>query len=200
MPEFTLKNTRYCLLTYSQTDPNFQHDAILNVATLNKAECLIARELHGDGGTHYHALLHWERPFTTRSTRIFDVCGHHPNILRVGKTPWVAFDYCIKDGDIVAGGLERPAEEEETTTGQHKSDWDFICDAPDRETFFERLRSGAPRQLVCSFPSITKYADWKYRRDTLEYRHPEDFTFNLDSHPDLRDWTDDNLRGGITGR
>lgn len=107
---------KYGLLTYAQSeglDPFRVSDHLSSLG----AECIVGREDHAAGGTHLHAFFMFSRKFQSRNTRIFDVDGHHPNILGGRKTPDQMFDYATKDGDIVAGGLERPSEEVRKTSG-----------------------------------------------------------------------------------
>ena len=103
MPSFLLKDARFVLLTYSQTPANFDYWSIVDTFAGLKAECLVAKEQHQDGGDHYHVFVDFGRKFSTRVDTAFDVTGCHPNIAKCGKTPWLAFDYCCKDGNILAG-------------------------------------------------------------------------------------------------
>jgi len=196
---FVVKNVKYLLLTYAQVGEDFDFEAIVELATTLGAECIIGREQHADGGTHYHAFLEFGSFFSTRSSRRFDLGGKHPNIAQVGRTPWVAYDYAIKDGDVVAGGAERPRDGRLSSGGPggNADDWRYILDAECRDDYFVRLRERAPRSLACNFPSLCKYADWRWRRTVNQYAHPPGLDFALTDLPDLSEWVDDNTRGGI---
>ncbi|UJO02113.1 Rep [Molossus molossus associated gemykibivirus 1] len=98
---------RYALLTYAQCGDLDPHRIVQLLSEMG-AECIIGRENHADGGIHLHAFVDFGREYSTRNARCFDVEGHHPNVLPGKKTPEKMFDYATKEGDVVAGGLERP--------------------------------------------------------------------------------------------
>ena len=90
------------LLTYAQCDDldPFELTIILDRWELSAS----LEERITLTGIHLHAFAMWERQFETRNVRLFDVDGCHPNIAVIKRTPEAAFDYAIKDGDVVAGG------------------------------------------------------------------------------------------------
>lgn len=184
---FVVKNAKYILLTYAQAD-NVDPWNILATLTELGAECIIGRERHVDGGIHYHVFCDFGRQFSTRNGSAFDVDGKHPNIEKVNRTPWHSFDYATKDGDIVCGGAERPPERDVSQPNQSQESWAEVVNAASRHEFFLLLEQRFPRYLVCSYPSIAKYADWKYREVPLDYHHPEDFAFQLEGYGALDDW------------
>lgn len=190
---FFIKDAKYILLTYPQIPENVQDHfpwGIVNACSTKGAECLVARERHQDGGIHFHAFVDWGgRRYSSRDTRGFDVSGHHPNITKVGKTPRKAWDYVTKDGDIVAGGAQMPTEEATSS----ENIWEYIISAESRDDFYSRMRERAQRYLICSYPSIAKYADWRYQDSPEPYRNPEGWTFQLQAYPSLPEWVRDNL-------
>lgn len=199
--DFLVRNAKYLFLTYPQIpdDDDFYWGVLDQISSLD-AECIIGRERHSDGGLHLHVLCQWIRSggFSTRNARAFDFRGRHPNIERVGRTPWKVWDYACKDGDIVAGGLARPSEESSgeggsAWEGEYTSKWAYIADAATKSEFFDRLLAEDPRAFACSYSSIAKFADWKYKPAAQEYCSPADFEFNLDGYPELRAWVDDTL-------
>jgi len=196
---FFVKNVKYLLLTYAQAGENFNYEAIVDLCVELRAECIIGRELHSTGGTHYHAFLEFESPFSTRNARRFDIDGRHPNVAQVGHTPWVAYDYAIKDGDIVAGGAARPGEGgvQHDRRRDDNGDWGWILSAESRDEYFVRLRERAPRALACNFPSLCKYADWRWKHTAAKYSSPQGLQFEGENMSPLLDWVDDNTRGGI---
>jgi len=202
MAPFTLKDAKYCLVTYSQVPEDFDPWQILQRISELSAECIISKELHEDGGIHYHAFIDFGRKFSTRDTRAFDVCGRHPNIEKVGKTPWKAFDYVIKDGEVCYGGAERPVEGHNSDDGERgQAKWAEIVEAEDRSDFLERVRRLDPRALVCNWGNIVKYLDHHFPEFPQDERRVETFAgFNLDPYPGMLDWVDENLRGGVQGR
>lgn len=201
---FTVRNAKYLLLTYAQVPNDIQPifgDAVVSHLCSLSAECIVGRECHADGGIHFHVFVEFERPYTTRTTTAFDIHGRHPNIEKVTKTPWVAYDYATKDGDVVAGGCIRPAE----TGGlsgipggdSGSNDWGWIIEAESRDEFLRRISTTKPRDLVCSFGQITRYADWKYAPAPVEYETPAQYQWRLDDHPELGHWVENELAGAI---
>lgn len=185
---FVIKS-RYALITYAQSDGLDPFD-VVNALSAVGAECIIGREAHSDGGTHLHAFVDFGRKFQSRRQDVFDVAGFHPNIQASLRNPQAAYDYAIKDGDVVAGGLERPNGVKATGA---TIDYDQIFMAPTREEFFETVRSLAPRLLLANFTSLEKYADWHYRVDPEPYRPNPEHVFNTTQFPELGEWVDEYL-------
>lgn len=178
---------RYALLTYSQCGDLDPFEVSNALSTLG-AECIIGRELHGDGGTHLHAFLDFGRKRRFRNQATFDVHGCHPNIVRSRGQPWDGYDYAIKDGDVVAGGLARP--EQPTVSGHSRKErWADIITAGTRDEFFARVRELDPERLVTCFTQICKFADWEYAEAPEEYCTPAG-TFDLGGYPELVEWND----------
>lgn len=187
--------SKHVLLTYAQCgdlDPFSVNDHLGSIG----AECIIGREDHADGGIHLHAFAMWERQFETRNVRLFDVDGCHPNVSPVRRTPETAYDYAIKDGDVVAGGLERPSGNSVASTG---GKWADIIAAPTRDEFFARLAELDPRALCVSFGNLRTYADWKYRPDPAEYATPAGIRFDTSRAPQLDGWCRSNLERHVIG-
>ena len=182
---------QYALLTYAQCG-DLDPWAIVELFTTLSAECIIGREHHEDGGIHLHCFVDFGRVFRSRRKDLFDVAGRHPNVQHVGRTPWVAYDYCIKDGDVVAGGADRPLERGDKLS---KTDeiWSIIMAAEDRDEFFRLCKQLAPAKLATSFNSISAFADWKYQMVPEPYRHPEGIAFIQDRVGPLDRWAKENL-------
>lgn len=163
-------HARYGLITYSQCGDLDPWRVVDKFAELS-AECIIGRETHSDGGVHLHVFVDFGRKRRFRDARKFDVDGMHPNIESSRGTPWDGFDYCIKEGDIVAGGLERPSQGGPSVSG-NDTIWAEAAHIEDREQFFEFLRQNMPKALITNFTQIVKYADWQYRIGEVEYTPP----------------------------
>lgn len=173
MPSFAC-NARHFLITYSQCG-DLSEWSVLDLFTELGAECIIAREEHADLGLHLHVFVDFGRKFRSRKTDIFDVDGRHPNIQRSWGTPEKGYDYAIKDGDIVAGGLERP-------DGIHGSGktfdlWSQIAGAADRGEFWRLCEELDPKSMCCSFGQLQKFADWRFADIPAEYESPSGFDF-----------------------
>ena len=161
------------------------------------AECIVGRESHVDGGVHLHAFFLFERKFESRNVRIFDVDGHHPNVVRGYSAPEKGWNYATKDGDVVAGGLECPVRKEVSRDG---GVWAEIILSETREEFFEACKVLAPRALLCSFTSLRTYADWRYRPEPVQYEHPSGLSFDTTAYPELDAWVSHSLEGSRTGK
>lgn len=173
MPSFHC-NARYFLITYAQCGDLSEWD-VLDLFVRLGAECIIARENHQTLGVHLHVFVDFGRKFRSRKTDVFDVHGRHANIQPSRGTPEKGYDYAIKDGDVVAGGLERP--EGRVGSGKNFDLWTQITDAEDRETFWSLVQELDPKSLCCSFGQLQKYADWKYTPTPPVYESPGGFTF-----------------------
>lgn len=187
---------KYGLLTYAQCGDLDPFRVVDRLGDLG-AECIVGRETHEDGGLHLHAFFMFERKFSTRDVRIFDVDGKHPNVVRGWGTPEKGWDYATKCGDVVGGGLERPGGEGVSKSGEP---WATILLSGSRDEFFDACARLAPRALLCSFTSLKCYADWKYRADPEPYSHPENLELSTEGFPELGQWVQQNLgRPGDSG-
>lgn len=188
-------SAKYGLFTYAQCgtlDPL----AVVNHFASLRSECIIGREAHADGGIHLHAFAMWESTFQTRDARKFDVLGCHPNVVRGHGTPEKGYDYAIKDGDVVGGGLERPSGDGVDKAG---SKWTEIISAETAEQFWDNVSRLDPRALCCSFVSLEKFVAWKYRPLPTQYATPAGITFETGRLDRLPGWVEDNLGGNVVG-
>lgn len=96
---FQAKNA---FLTYPRAEAIESKDALLQflLGIGNASKVLVAKELHEDGGIHYHACVEFPRKFQSRDVRVFDFMGCHPNIDSPRSLKSVLI-YCIKEGDYV---------------------------------------------------------------------------------------------------
>lgn len=187
---------KYGLFTYAQCDDLDPFAVVDHFASL-RAECIIGREDHADGGHHLHAFVMWERRFETTSTRKFDVAGRHPNISPGYGTPEQGWDYAVKDGDVVAGGLERPGGNSVDKSG---AKWSEIVAADTAEDFWRTVRQLDPRALCISFPALQKFVEWNYRTDPAEYASPAGIQFDISGSPGLDGWCGANLDASVIGK
>jgi len=188
---------RYALLTYAQCG-DLDPWRVSNRLTELGAECIVARENHVDGGSHLHVFVDFGRRFRSRSAAVFDVGHYHPNIEPTYHDPKSGYDYAVKEGEIVAGGLEPPDEATRVERGKH-FDWDQAVEATNRDDFFALLARGAPKNLILNFPAIQKFADWKFNPKPVEYVSPEG-TFSLAEYPELQGWVERELEVSPGGK
>lgn len=186
---------RYALLTYAQCGDLDPFAVVNHLAELG-AECIIGRENHSDGGLHLHAFVDFGRKYRTRNTRAFDVEGCHPNVSPSRGTPEEGYDYAIKDGDVVAGGLERPAGSGLASNGDV---WPEIINAKDESEFWSLCESLAPRALVTQFTQLRAFAAWKFPPIRVPYETPEGIIIDTSWVAELDSWVRDNLKSSQTG-
>lgn len=187
---------RYGLLTYSQS-PGLDPFRIVELLSKLGAECIVGRELHEDGGTHYHAFFMFNSEFRTRNPRVFDIDEYHPNILRGRKTPEQMFDYATKDGEIVAGGLERP-QPRPSATADSDSFWRDVFAAETREETLRVARESNVGLFGRYFFQVRAIAESKAVQNPLDYVSPPELAWELRPYPELSDWCETYLgrRGG----
>lgn len=190
---------KYGLLTYAQCGDLDPWKVSNHLSGLG-AECIVGRESHADGGIHLHVFFMFNKIFQSRNERIFDVDGRHPNIEKGRGTPEIGWDYATKDGDICAGGLERPPDSPASKKEQELADVAALHDCQTKDEFYEAARQVYGRRFFTSFTSLRTYADWKFRPVKEEYVHPPDITFDVDdivgTNTDafLADWWETNVR------
>jgi len=189
---------RYALITYAQCADLDAFAVSDHFSTLG-AECIIGRESHADLGTHLHAFIDFGKQFRSRNTRIFDVGGCHPNIEQSRGQPWVGYDYAIKDGDVVAGGLGRPAESGGDRLQSSHDRWTEITSAKSSDEFWRLLAELDPCAMVRSFTQCRAYAEHRYRVSRDPYCTPEEVEFDTSGMEELSDWVTRNLRGYSPG-
>lgn len=199
MPAF-YANFRYVLLTYAQCG-DLDGFAVMDMLSALEAECIIGREHHADGNYHLHAFVDFGRKFRSRRSDVFDVEGCHPNITPSRGKPGSGYDYAIKDGDVICGGLERPSDGGSEVEGKSAA-YHEIAAAENEDEFWDLVRRLVPRDLLLSYPSLRRYADNQFKRTVAEYEHPVNLTFEGGAVSDLSEWRDENISNisGTLGR
>lgn len=180
---------KYALLTYAQCGDLCGQLVCDHLGTLG-AECIVARERHSDGGYHLHVFAEWERQFRSRRPDVFDVGGHHPNILPSRGTPEKGYDYAIKDGDVVAGGLARPSG---NSLGPSGDKWAVIADSGSEEEFWRNVRRLDPKALCTNYPALRKYADSQFAADRDWYEVPPGLQYTSGVISDLAAWAEGSI-------
>lgn len=188
---------KYGILTFPQCGPGLDPFAIVNMFAQLGAECIVGREHHADGGIHLHSFFMFEHKFRSGNVSVFDVAGHHPNLLTGHSTPEKMWDYATKDGDIVAGGLERPSGVRVPRTS---SPWHDIILCETREEFYSMCARLDPKSLCCSFGSLEKYADWRYRPEPTPYDPPQEVSYDTSAFFGLDEWVSGNVHSEPVGR
>lgn len=110
MPRFQGKTF---LLTYAQAERIETKEALHEwLLSYFPGKLITCREVHQDGGVHYHAVIQFNTRQDFRDERRFDFQGHHPNIVVV-RAPTRAVDYVAKDGDYINMGFTINAQRED---------------------------------------------------------------------------------------
>jgi len=187
---------KYGLLTYAQSDGLDPFRIVEHLSNLG-AECIVGRELHDDGGTHYHAFFMFDRKFQSRNPRVFDIDSYHPNILRGRKTPRAMYDYACKDGDICGGGLE-PPDEGKGTSKNNDEFWTAVFDAETKDETLRSARESGVSLLGRYYFQVRAIAESKAIRSPLDYVCDDTLEWELGPYPELSDWCASYLgrRGG----
>lgn len=193
MPAFVI-NSRYVLLTYAQCGELDEWSVSNHLSTLG-SECIIGREDHSTGGTHLHAFCDFGKKFRSRRADIFDVDGHHPNVVPSRGSPERGYDYAIKDGNVVAGGLARPSECRAVSNGDK---WGQIVSAESESEFWSLVEQLDPKALATNFSNLKKFCDWRFAASPEVYISPAGIGFEYGDLHELPAWRDANL-GQIVG-
>uniref|UniRef100_A0A8E7G1E4 Replication-associated protein n=1 Tax=Ficedula parva Genomoviridae sp. TaxID=2814952 RepID=A0A8E7G1E4_9VIRU len=193
---------QHFLLTYAHTEgrdgkPPLDPFRVVEVIGGHGAECIVARELYPTGdGFHFHVFVSFDRRFRSRKADVFDVDGYHPNVEPSRKNAVGGFDYATKDGEIIAGGLERPSGiGGRRSANRDEVVWGQITTAETRDEFWSLCDELDPKSLVCNFPALARFADWKFRPVKVPYTTP-DGVFDLADYECLTEWRDNVLFGG----
>lgn len=166
-----------------------------------RAECIIGRELHEDGGIHLHAFVDFNRQFSSRTTSVFDVGGCHPNISKSRGTPQKGYDYAIKDGDVCAGGLGRPDDTLGSGANATDTKWRTITMAENPDHFWELCFELVPEHVVRSHTSLRKYCEWKFAPVDPEYTSPGGVWIDASAVAGINEWIlQADLGSGALGR
>ncbi len=198
-------NAQHFLLTYAHVEghdgkPELDPFRIVELLGAKGAECIVAREVYPNGeGFHFHVFCSFERNFRSRKTDVFDVDGYHPNIEPSRKNAAGGFDYATKDGDIVAGGLDRPSRTRgRTGTTGATATWGEITAAETADEFWRLCEELDPKSMVCNFPALSKFAEWRFRPIPVPYSSP-DGVFDTTNYPVIEQWRSD-VFDGYSGR
>lgn len=182
-------NSRYVLLTYAQSGDLSEWSVLDHISSLG-AECIIGREDHADEGTHLHVFCDFGRKFRSRRRDAFDVDGRHPNIAPSRGRPQLGWDYAVKDGNVVAGGLPRPG-----SGGLPKVEniWSEIVGAESRIEFLKLVQRLDPKSFVLRHRELLDYADRYFAEPIEPYVGPNGISFELGMVPELVGWREQSL-------
>lgn len=184
---------RFCILTYSQTPPDFDPSAIVRILHSSCRGCIVARESHMDGGTHYHAFVDYGTPRDWTNSRRWDVLGVHPNVKPVSRTPYNAYAYVGKDKNIIhecftEANRPRPRGSTSNAGRNRKRAWAEIANAPNKDEFFASCKALDPRSFITCFGNVSRYADYAFPDLRRQYESPTGITIDLSGYGQLREY------------
>lgn len=188
MTTFKFSN-RYVLLTYAQSGDLSEWAVLEHISGLG-AECIIGREDHAVEGTHLHVFCDFGRKFQSRRLDVFDVEGRHPNIVPSRGRAEFGWDYAVKDGNVVAGGLGRPGS---GGLPSAPNKWSEIVGAESRDEFLRLVQELDPKSFVLRHRELLDYADRYYAEQREPYVGPDGVEFDLGMVPELATWRGESL-------
>jgi hypothetical protein len=124
----------------------------------------MGRETHKDGSDHFHVLLDFGRKRHIRDLSKFECGGKHGNVQSCRNVQAVR-DYIGKESEPVSYG--------EAIGGSKSSDLrNLIHASSDSKEFIKTLVEFDPRMLICSYPSIVRFATDHFRNHCTPYKSP----------------------------
>jgi len=203
--------SRYFLLTYAQSGRDWPHGDLVKLCETLGAKHHIARERHEDGGYHFHALLDFERKFETENVHRFCVGQARPgsarscpgqthcNILPVPRTPYNAWDYVGKYGDLVSSDLDRPLARGPNTSRDDM--WTGSLALADKGQFLEDIKKHSPRDWCLFNNAIKNTANDMFGLDKAQpdmpNLAPRGLIIHWDRYPTVREWVLGSLPNGV---
>lgn len=164
---------RKAFMTYSRADAIEDKQLLFDhLITLNHVvSVIVAKELHQDGGTHYHCVVAFDRKVDIRDERYFDFEGVHPNIQTVRRIKDV-LAYVTKGGDYVCLGFDVNVG---TSIVQMVQE---AADLPSREQALQNIMARGGDRALKLFNQVDNYLAVIQKPSTLYqplYRFPDNF-------------------------
>lgn len=130
--------------------------------------CIISKELHQDGKTHYHAYVRFEPKCDSTNARIFDVAGVHPNIRYDLMKSRNIVDYVTKDGDCLYDNILP----DEAAAGKKKKQEVMrealeLARSGDVNAALNLVRDHDPAGYMQRFPAIQAALQAEYNRHAI---------------------------------
>lgn len=191
MPPARLNGQRF-FLTYAQSE-NLSTEAISDFLQShpNFDWSETVRELHRDGGVHFHAVVAYKKR-VQRLTSSFDLDGRHPNILvtRRGKQLRDRRLYLRKDlgegEDVTARGTPPDLEEAERLSWS-----DCLTTSTTQEDFLEAIRVHYTKEYILYQDAIRAFASTHFNAPSNYVNPYADNTWFVPR--ELEDWVENVL-------
>lgn len=158
-------------LTYPQC--TLSHEDLFNhLKTLHYDKrlerLLVAKELHADGGIHFHCFLGFAERFQTRRADYFDYQSHHPNTQCV-RSPTAVTRYCCKDGEWFSEQRSPGNDDWYNWPVIVKRTWKEAYEAETEEEFRSIIASVSPRKAILYSQQIDRYAAKRFKTAIPDY-------------------------------
>lgn len=202
---------RYFLLTYAQAGDNWPVAELTALLGLVGAKCRIGKEHHQDGGAHYHAFVDFGHKYEFENVHRFCVGPKRPgstsncigqthcNILPIRRTPFHAFDYAGKDGNVLYEDVTRPPARGAGASRDDK--WAGSLQLATKNEFLEDLKNHSPRDWVLYYKQIEAAADRVFGKHSQPPNLPDPsigLTIHWNRYPEVKHWVLCNLRSPIS--
>lgn len=163
------------LITYAQCNGvQFSCDSIadyINGKDPTPEYVEVGRELHADGGTHFHVYVAFPSRFRGNMFA-FDFHGKHPNVRTVKRGAnhtQRAREYIRKEGlELCSRGVPAPF------SAEGKCDpWSAALTQPDAESFLAHMRDKCPKEYILRYHDLVAFAQFHFNAPS-DYVSPYD--------------------------
>lgn len=196
---------RYFMFTTSQSGYDWPYQRLIDICEALGAKHKISRELHTDGGYHFHAFVDFERKFEFENPHKFCVgepsgrprgecpVKTHCNILPITRTPFNTWDYVAKYGDVVSSNCDRPVARGSNVTRDDM--WTGSLALANKSEFLKDIRKHSPRDAVLFNKQITAFAHATFDnpQPDLPSINEEGVYIHWERYPQIRKWVVRNL-------
>lgn len=200
---------RYFLFTIAQSGYDWPYERFIERVEAAGAKHHISRERHEDGGYHFHCFVDFERKFDFENIHRFCVgppqddpsrkcpTKNHCNILPITKTPFHAWDYAGKYGDVLSSNCERPRARGPNVTRDDL--WTGSLAQTDKTQFLKDVSNHSPRDFVLFHSQISNFADSKWNSISAKLPRVEEDGIHIhwERYPEARRWVLENLSDPI---
>lgn len=185
---------KHILLTYSQTPEDFDWKKIRDLVHKLGGKCRIGKERHKDGNPHFHAFCEHRTRFQFRDSAKLNVDGNRCNIKQIKATPWIAWAYALKEGDVMCDELpEEPRGRRPKQEGEREV-WEYILAGGTKGEMLSRCKERKPERYLTNFNNIYKASDYEHpERTESGYDNPTSLITQLDGFPEIQRWYDQYL-------
>lgn len=170
----------------------------------------ISKEDHADGKPHYHAYVEFLKSQNSRDMRRFDVAGFHPRIDPVGETPWLVWEYLVKNcdgkgdgtGELLFDDFPEPPRGRAKKGSKSKNTildmYEQASNANSKEDALNIIKEQRPDHYWTRSYAIDNRADKLFptKADT-SYTGPtlDELDVRWDQYPELERWVDKYMPG-----